>query len=262
MLWHCLPLDERQITHLICTRLKYDLSDFFRGCFGAFYIRKTTGRRPKTPPKKSYRSYFRRAQIRWVIWHSSSHLSHPKWCYDSWTFGLHATIWEQVKRGGLPNQEPSHFSRTGPGCVPDPFGNVLVGHLKGPRKKKRINWENPHKEGKNPKESGKSQQRKQQRRTNRHGTIQIGRDSRLKPPGSTGPWAMQLLTLREDFRVFCSVFPEIATILNFGCCQRTTARKTPANFNTEMFVSKVGQPMSNSWLTSSQPDFVQALARS
>ena len=25
------PLDERQITHLICARLKYDLYDFFRG---------------------------------------------------------------------------------------------------------------------------------------------------------------------------------------------------------------------------------------
>ena len=27
-------LDEHQITHLICARLKYDLYDFFRGCFG------------------------------------------------------------------------------------------------------------------------------------------------------------------------------------------------------------------------------------
>ena len=34
-------LDERQITHPICARLKYDLYDFFRGCFGAFYTRKT-----------------------------------------------------------------------------------------------------------------------------------------------------------------------------------------------------------------------------
>ena len=63
-------IDERQITHLICARLEYDLYDFFRGCFGAFYIRKTTGSRPKTPLKKSYRSYFRRAQIRWIIWRS------------------------------------------------------------------------------------------------------------------------------------------------------------------------------------------------
>ena len=38
-------------------------------------------------------------------------------------------------------------------------------------------------------------------------------------------------------------------------------KKDPCNCNTEMFVSKVGQPMSNSWSTSSQPDFVQALAR-
>ena len=35
--WCSVPsrnLDERQITHLICARLKYDLYDFFRGCFG------------------------------------------------------------------------------------------------------------------------------------------------------------------------------------------------------------------------------------
>ena len=57
-------LDERQITHLICAHLKCDLYDFFRGCFGAFYTRRRTGSRPKTPLKKSYRSYFRQAQIR------------------------------------------------------------------------------------------------------------------------------------------------------------------------------------------------------
>ena len=55
-----LKLDEGQITHLICARLKYDLYDFFRGCFWAFSTRKTG---PKHPLKKSYRSYFRRAQI-------------------------------------------------------------------------------------------------------------------------------------------------------------------------------------------------------
>ena len=44
--------DEGQITHLICARLKYDLYDFFRGCFWAFSTRKRTGSRPKTPPKK------------------------------------------------------------------------------------------------------------------------------------------------------------------------------------------------------------------
>ena len=58
------PLVERQIAHLICARLEYDLYDFFRGCFGAFDRRKITGSRPKTPLKKSYRSYFRQAQIR------------------------------------------------------------------------------------------------------------------------------------------------------------------------------------------------------
>ena len=48
---------------------------------------------------------------------------------------------------------------------------------------------------------------------------------------------------------------------NVGCCQRTTARKDPCDFNTEMFVSKVGQHMSNSWSTSSQPEFVRAFGR-
>ena len=67
-------LDECQITHLICACLKYDLYDFFRGCVGAFYTRKRTGSRPKTRLKKAYRSYFRRAQIRWVIWRSSNNL--------------------------------------------------------------------------------------------------------------------------------------------------------------------------------------------
>ena len=32
--WILTGLDERQITHLICARLKYDLYDFFRGCSG------------------------------------------------------------------------------------------------------------------------------------------------------------------------------------------------------------------------------------
>ena len=45
-------LDERQITHLICARLKYDLYDFFKGVLWAFHIRETTGRRPKTHPGK------------------------------------------------------------------------------------------------------------------------------------------------------------------------------------------------------------------
>ena len=66
-----LILDERQITHLICARIKYDLYDLFRGCFGAFYTRKKAGSRPITALEESYRSYFRRAQIRWVIWRSS-----------------------------------------------------------------------------------------------------------------------------------------------------------------------------------------------
>ena len=67
------PLDERQITHLICARLKkHDRYDFFRGCFWPFVQEEEQEAGPKTPLKKSYRSYFRRAQIRWVIWRSSN----------------------------------------------------------------------------------------------------------------------------------------------------------------------------------------------
>ena len=58
-------IDERQITHLSCARLKYDLYDFFRGCFwGAFIQEKEQEAGPKHPLKKSYRSYSRWAQIR------------------------------------------------------------------------------------------------------------------------------------------------------------------------------------------------------
>ena len=58
-------LDDRQITHLICARLKYDLYDFLGGVLGllpVLFLEQEAG--PKTPSKKSYRSYFRRAQIR------------------------------------------------------------------------------------------------------------------------------------------------------------------------------------------------------
>ena len=46
-------------------------------------------------------------------------------------------------------------------------------------------------------------------------------------------------------------------VLPEDCC-----KKDPCNFKTEMFVSKVGSPnMSNSWSTSSQPDFLHTLGR-
>ena len=45
-------LDEGQITHLICARLKYDLYDFFRGCFGPASCSFSCRKGPKTPPKK------------------------------------------------------------------------------------------------------------------------------------------------------------------------------------------------------------------
>ena len=48
-------IDDRQITHLICVRLRHLLYDFFGGVYWALYIRKPTGRRPQIHPKKSYR---------------------------------------------------------------------------------------------------------------------------------------------------------------------------------------------------------------
>ena len=68
---HTRTIDEGQITHLICARRRYDLYDFFRGCFGPASCSFSCRKGPKTPPKKSYKSYFRRAQIRCVIWPSS-----------------------------------------------------------------------------------------------------------------------------------------------------------------------------------------------
>ena len=43
---------EGQITHLICARLKYDLYDFFRGCFGPASCSFSCRKGPKIPPKK------------------------------------------------------------------------------------------------------------------------------------------------------------------------------------------------------------------
>ena len=56
--------DEGQITHLICAHLKYDLYDFFRGVLGPASCSFLLEKAPKHPLKESYRSYFRRAQIR------------------------------------------------------------------------------------------------------------------------------------------------------------------------------------------------------
>ena len=49
---HCtnrLFLDERQIIHLLCARLRYDLYDFFRGCFWAFIQDKEREQAQNTP---------------------------------------------------------------------------------------------------------------------------------------------------------------------------------------------------------------------
>ena len=51
-----------------------------------------------------------------------------------------------------------------------------------------------------------------------------------------------------------------AAIANFGCCQRATVRKTPAISTRKCPCQKL-VALSNSWSTSSQPDFVRALGR-
>ena len=44
-------VDERQITHLICARIKYDLYDFFTGVLGLLPVLFLVQKAP-TPPKK------------------------------------------------------------------------------------------------------------------------------------------------------------------------------------------------------------------
>ena len=44
--------DEGQITHLICARIKYDLYDIFRGCFGPASCSFSCRKSPTAPPKK------------------------------------------------------------------------------------------------------------------------------------------------------------------------------------------------------------------
>ena len=53
-------IDEGQITHLICARLKYDLYDFFSlgGVLGLLPVPFLVEKAQKHPLKKSYRSYF------------------------------------------------------------------------------------------------------------------------------------------------------------------------------------------------------------
>ena len=66
------PLDDRQITHLICVRLKHLLYDFL-GVFWASFLLLFLYKSPYHPLKKPDSKCFRRTQIRWVIWRSSSH---------------------------------------------------------------------------------------------------------------------------------------------------------------------------------------------
>ena len=42
-------IDERQITHLVCARLKYDLYDFLGGVLGSFIQEKEQEAGPKHP---------------------------------------------------------------------------------------------------------------------------------------------------------------------------------------------------------------------
>ena len=64
-------LDDRQMTHLICVRLKHLLYDFLGGVLGLLPV-VFLYKGPKHPQKKSYSKCSRRTQIRWVIWRSSS----------------------------------------------------------------------------------------------------------------------------------------------------------------------------------------------
>ena len=57
-LWVQKCLDDRQITHLICVRLKLLLYDSLGGVLGLLPV-VFLYKRPKTPPKESYSKSFR-----------------------------------------------------------------------------------------------------------------------------------------------------------------------------------------------------------
>ena len=108
-------IDDRQITHLICARLMTCLG----GVFGPLIQEKEQEAGPKTPLKKSYRSYFRRAQIRWVIWQSSnSYYLKELSCSD---FGEHDTMRGRVLQTPRPATGVSRAlrARSVPGSVPE-----------------------------------------------------------------------------------------------------------------------------------------------
>ena len=64
-------LDDRQITHLVCVRLRHLLYDFLGGVLGLLYKRNNR-KEAQNNPQKSYSKCFRRTQIRRVIWRSSN----------------------------------------------------------------------------------------------------------------------------------------------------------------------------------------------
>ena len=57
-------LDDRRITHLICTRLNYDQYDFFRGVLGLLPVLFLVYEAHKHPLKTSCRSFVRRARTK------------------------------------------------------------------------------------------------------------------------------------------------------------------------------------------------------
>ena len=63
------------------------------------------------------------------------------------------------------------------------------------------------------------------------------------------------MTLLNPASTRFAIPPTGYKVLPEDCC-----KTGPCNFNTEMFV-KSWQPMSNSWSTSSQPNYVHALGR-
>ena len=73
----------------------------FRAVLGLLPVLSLVHKAPKHPLKKSYRSYFRRAQIRWVIWRSSKAMTPKRYvnkfppAHYPWTIPFCASVSER-----------------------------------------------------------------------------------------------------------------------------------------------------------------------
>ena len=70
---------------------------FLGGALGPFIQEKPQEEGPKHPLQKSYRSYFRRAQIRWVIWRSSN--------LGAFKIAIFNDTQKGIKTDGFPNRK-------------------------------------------------------------------------------------------------------------------------------------------------------------